>query len=85
MRHKTVRKKRLLQYHVETILKEARIGKGTFYLYFKNKEELFISNPVKFLDVGAGGPGSIIELAQKRYSWILQGPCCPQLKFFKEP
>jgi AcrR family transcriptional regulator len=31
------------QTHVEDILREAKLGKGTFYLYFKNKEELFIS------------------------------------------
>ena len=29
--------------HVESILREAKIGKGTFYLYFKNKEDLFIT------------------------------------------
>ena len=38
------------QTHIETILKEAKIGKGTFYLYFKNKQDLFISLLIKFLD-----------------------------------
>lgn len=36
--------------HVEDILREVKIGKGTFYLYFKNKEELFISVLERFLD-----------------------------------
>lgn len=36
--------------HVEDILQEARIGKGTFYQYFKNKEDLFIALLVQFLD-----------------------------------
>ena len=29
--------------HVEDVIKEAKVGKGTFYRYFKNKEDLFIS------------------------------------------
>jgi TetR/AcrR family fatty acid metabolism transcriptional regulator len=36
--------------HVEDILREVKIGKGTFYLYFKNKEELFIATLERFLD-----------------------------------
>ena len=36
--------------HVEDILREAGIGKGTFYQYFKNKEDLFIALLVRFLD-----------------------------------
>jgi TetR/AcrR family transcriptional regulator, fatty acid metabolism regulator protein len=36
--------------HVEDILREVKIGKGTFYLYFKNKEDLFISILEGFLD-----------------------------------
>jgi AcrR family transcriptional regulator len=35
--------------HVEDILKEISIGKGTFYQYFSNKEELFIALLVNFL------------------------------------
>jgi len=35
--------------HVESILREAKIGKGTFYLYFKNKEDLFITILDEFL------------------------------------
>lgn len=35
--------------HVEDILREISIGKGTFYQYFNNKEELFISLLVNFL------------------------------------
>ncbi|MCK7466690.1 MAG: TetR/AcrR family transcriptional regulator [Desulfosudis oleivorans] len=35
---------------MEDIHKEARIAKGTFYEYFKNKEELFIALLVKFLE-----------------------------------
>lgn len=36
--------------YVEEIIKEARVGKGTFYRYFKNKEDLFISVLIKFLN-----------------------------------
>ena len=36
--------------HVEDIHKELTIAKGTFYEYFKNKEELFIALLVKFLE-----------------------------------
>jgi TetR/AcrR family transcriptional regulator, fatty acid metabolism regulator protein len=36
--------------HVEDILKEISIGKGTFYEYFSNKEELFILLLVNFLN-----------------------------------
>lgn len=35
--------------HIENVLKEAKIGKGTFYLYFKNKEDLFVSILDEFL------------------------------------
>ncbi len=38
------------QTHVEDILREVKIGKGTFYLYFKNKEDLFIAILERFLD-----------------------------------
>jgi AcrR family transcriptional regulator len=38
------------QTHVEDILREVKIGKGTFYLYFKSKEDLFISILERFLD-----------------------------------
>jgi len=36
--------------YVEEIIKEARVGKGTFYRYFMNKEDLFISVLIKFLN-----------------------------------
>lgn len=36
--------------HVEAIIKVARVGKGTFYRYFKNKEDLFVSVLQRFLD-----------------------------------
>jgi len=36
--------------HVEDVLREAGIGKGTFYQYFRNKEDLFIALLVRFLD-----------------------------------
>ena len=36
--------------HIEEIIKEARIGKGTFYRYFKNKDDLFISLLLRFLN-----------------------------------
>lgn len=38
------------QTHVEDILRELKLGKGTFYQYFKNKEELFVSILERFLD-----------------------------------
>ena len=38
------------QTHMEDILREIKIGKGTFYLYFKNKEDLFISILERFLN-----------------------------------
>jgi AcrR family transcriptional regulator len=40
--------------HVEDILREVKIGKGTFYLYFKNKEDLFIAILERFLDEWEG-------------------------------
>jgi AcrR family transcriptional regulator len=36
--------------HIEEIIKEAKIGKGTFYQYFNNKEELFVAVLQTFLD-----------------------------------
>jgi AcrR family transcriptional regulator len=36
--------------YVEDVIKEAKIGKGTFYQYFKNKEDLFVSVLDAFLD-----------------------------------
>jgi AcrR family transcriptional regulator len=36
--------------YVEEVIKEASVGKGTFYRYFKNKEDLFISLLIKFLN-----------------------------------
>lgn len=35
--------------YVEDVIKEAHVGKGTFYRYFKNKEDLFIALLIKFL------------------------------------
>jgi len=35
---------------IEEITKKAKVGKGTFYLYFKNKEELFYSIVKEGLD-----------------------------------
>jgi AcrR family transcriptional regulator len=35
---------------VEDVLREVKIGKGTFYLYFRNKEDLFVSILERFLD-----------------------------------
>jgi TetR/AcrR family fatty acid metabolism transcriptional regulator len=37
------------QTHVEHILQEAKMGRGTFYIYFKNKDDLFVSILEKFL------------------------------------
>jgi TetR/AcrR family fatty acid metabolism transcriptional regulator len=47
--------------HVESILREASIGKGTFYLYFKNKEDLFITILSDFLDEWEKGLKASLE------------------------
>jgi TetR/AcrR family transcriptional regulator, fatty acid metabolism regulator protein len=71
--------------HVETILKEARIGKGTFYLYFKNKEELFISILVKFLDEWEqAAQVPLSQLAQKDLLGYYKALVARSLRFFKE-
>jgi TetR/AcrR family fatty acid metabolism transcriptional regulator len=71
--------------HVETILKEARIGKGTFYLYFKNKEELFISILVNFLDEWEqAAQVPLSELAQEDILGYYKALVARSLKFFKE-
>jgi TetR/AcrR family transcriptional regulator, fatty acid metabolism regulator protein len=71
--------------HVETILKEAKIGKGTFYLYFKNKEELFISILVNFLDEWEqAAQVPLSELAQKNLLGYYKALVARSLKFFKE-
>jgi len=36
--------------YLEDVIKKAKIGKGTFYKYFKNKEDLFICLLNTFLD-----------------------------------
>ncbi len=36
--------------YVEEVIRDAKVGKGTFYRYFKNKEDLFISLLIKFLE-----------------------------------
>jgi TetR/AcrR family fatty acid metabolism transcriptional regulator len=47
---KLIARKGYYQTHVEDVLHEVKMGRGTFYLYFKNKEDLFISILEKFLD-----------------------------------
>ncbi len=36
--------------YVEDVIKEARVGKGTFYRHFENKEQLFIALLLHFLN-----------------------------------
>lgn len=36
--------------HLETVIRTAQIGKGTFYRYFKNKEDLFVAVLQRFLN-----------------------------------
>jgi TetR/AcrR family transcriptional regulator, fatty acid metabolism regulator protein len=71
--------------HVSTILREAKIGIGTFYMYFKNKEDLFISILVKYLDEWEESvQTSLINMSQKDIIGYYQALITQSLKFFKE-
>lgn len=50
------------QTRIEDIIQEASIGKGTFYLYFKNKEDLVVC----FID-------EFIEVFEHIHQWVLAG------------
>ena len=71
--------------YVEDIIRQAGVGKGTFYRYFKNKEDLFISlllrfleewEQVAFVDPSELGSGSVDEyfrlLIRRSFSFFEQ-------------
>lgn len=78
-------KKGYYKTHIEDVLREAEIGKGTFYQYFKNKEDLFISLLVKFLDEWEEAvlvtTTNLVEKDLRMYYWTL---IKRSLVFFKE-
>lgn len=71
--------------HVESILREARIGKGTFYLYFKNKEELFMAILDQYLDEWENSvEAALIHESQKDVIGYYQALITRSLQFFKD-
>ena len=63
--------------HVESILREAGIGKGTFYQYFRNKEDLFVALLSAFLDeweaaVLAASPAGINDALEAYYRGFIR-------------
>ena len=71
--------------HVEDILREVKIGKGTFYLYFKNKEDLFISILERFLDEWEGTVlGALTDTGQQDLRTYFLTLITRSLQFFKQ-
>jgi len=71
--------------HVEDILREVKIGKGTFYLYFKNKEDLFISILERFLDEWEGTVlGALADTGQQDLRTYFLTLITRSLQFFKQ-
>ena len=66
---------------MEQIATEAEVSKGTLYLYFKNKDDLFIALSFGFLDhlcsrfehiAGQGGPGlRLVESMMRAYTEVV--------------
>jgi len=73
------------QTRVEDILREVKLGKGTFYLYFKNKEDLFISILERFLDDWEEVVlNASIDPNQKDLQSYFQALITRSLNFFKQ-
>ncbi|MBP7737173.1 MAG: TetR/AcrR family transcriptional regulator [Spirochaetes bacterium] len=71
--------------YVEEVIKEAKVGKGTFYLYFKNKEDLFISLLIKFLKEWEEVASiDISEIREDNIHEMLKILIRRSFKFFKE-
>jgi AcrR family transcriptional regulator len=71
--------------HVANILHEAKIGIGTFYLYFKNKEDLFLSILVKYLDEWEEAvEASLTDLSQQDIIGYYKALITRSLRFFQE-
>jgi len=71
--------------HVEDILREVKIGKGTFYLYFKNKEDLFIAILERFLDEWEGTVlGALTDTGQQDLRTYFLTLITRSLQFFKQ-
>jgi AcrR family transcriptional regulator len=71
--------------HVEDILREVKIGKGTFYLYFKNKEDLFIAILERFLDEWEGTVlGALADTGQQDLRTYFLTLITRSLQFFKQ-
>ena len=71
--------------HVEDILREVKIGKGTFYLYFKNKEDLFIAILERFLDEWEGTVlGALTDTGQQDLRTYFLSLITRSLQFFKQ-
>jgi len=71
------------QTHVEDILREVKIGKGTFYLYFKNKEDLFISILERFLDEWEEAVLNVTKIDQNNLQAYFQEVITRSFNFFK--
>jgi AcrR family transcriptional regulator len=71
--------------HVEDILRDVKIGKGTFYLYFKNKEDLFIAILERFLDEWEGTVlGALADTGQQDLRTYFLTLITRSLQFFKQ-
>ncbi|MEN6474059.1 MAG: TetR/AcrR family transcriptional regulator [Syntrophaceae bacterium] len=71
--------------HVEDILPEIRIGKGTFYRYFKSKEELYIAILVRYLDEWEKSVEStLVTMSKKDVIGYYQALIARSLQFFRD-
>ena len=82
---KLIARKGYYQTHVEDILREVKIGKGTFYLYFNNKEDLFIAILERFLDEWEGTVlVALTDTGQKDLRTYFLSLITRSLHFFKQ-
>ncbi|HOT43914.1 MAG TPA: TetR/AcrR family transcriptional regulator [Spirochaetota bacterium] len=71
--------------YVEEVIKEARVGKGTFYRYFKNKEDLFISLLIKFLNEWEEAASiDLADFKSENINSLLKLLILRSFKFFRE-